>query len=151
MKYDIKVKTAKFIHKSKDLLQEYPIGQTRTKHFTRTLHEAHMASMLEYSWNKNIIIMFQLHLETLRYLICPISGRRHLWFILLKRFISFAKKCEVSSKKRVQHLSKIVQKDVQFISGYNIRKTKISQDIPADTLGMEYHNVENETNGRDKT
>ena len=163
MKYDIKVKRAKFIDKSYDLLQEYHFAQPRIKlkmnkifnsHFTgSTIWDlfSHEASMLENSWNRNIRIMFQLPLETLHYFICPISGRRHLWFILLKRFLSFAKKCEVSPKKTARHLFKVVQKDVQSITGSNIRnflllleKENFSHVVPNDTLSLEYHKVENE-------
>ena len=163
MKYNIKVKRAKCIDKSNDLLQEYHFTHPRTKfkmneifnsHFTGSpIWDlfSHEASMLENSWNRNIRIMFQLPLETHRYFICPISGSRHLRFILLKRFISFAKKCEVSPKKTARHLFNVVQKDVQSITGSNIRnilllleKENFSHVVPNDTLSLEYHKVENE-------
>ena len=66
-------------------------------------------------------------------------------------FISFAKECEVSPKKTARHLFKVVQKDVQSITGSNIRnflllleKENFSHVVPNDTLSLEYHKVENE-------
>ena len=49
------------------------------------------ARMLESTWNRNIKLIFGLPYETHRYFMCPLSGSKHLRFILQKRFIYFAK------------------------------------------------------------
>jgi hypothetical protein len=109
------------------------------------------AVMLENSWNRNVRLTFDLPLQMHRYFVCPMSESPHLRFILTKRFLSFIKKLELSSKPAVRHLFKVVEKDVQSITGSKIRKIlislkkkEISQVAPSDTMALEYNPVTKE-------
>ena len=84
------------------------------------------AVMLENTWNRNVRLTFDLPLQTHRYFVCPMSESPHLRFILMKRFLSFIKKLELSKKPAVRHLFKVVENDVQSINGSNISKILIS-------------------------
>ena len=83
--------------------------------------------MLENSWNINIRITFGLPLQAHRYFVCPISESPHLRFILMKRFLSFVRKLELSVKPAVMNLV-----NVQSLTGSNIR---------TDTVALNYHPV----------
>ena len=167
MGHDIKVKRAKFIDRSNELLQEFHFAHPRTKFKMSEIYNSHFtgspvwdlfsreAVMLENSWNKNVRIYFGLPLQAHRYFLCPISGSSHIRSILMKRFLSFAKNCEVSVKRSVRHLFKVVKNDAQSITGSNIRnilnllnKDDFSQVVPSDTLALNYHQVENENQWR---
>ena len=81
--------------------------------------------MLENSWNRSIIIMFDLPLQAHRYFICAISESSHVKSMLISRFISFTQKVESSSKKSVTHLFNIVRSDAQSITGSNLRNIRL--------------------------
>ena len=160
MKHDLKVKRAKFIDKRNDLLQEYFFAHPMTKFKMNEIFNSHFtgsplwdlfspeARMLESTWNRNIKLIFGLPYETHRYFMCPVSGSKHLRFILQKRFISFAKKCEASSKRSVRHLFRVAKNDVQSIMGSNIRNILLllnKEDFcdidQYDPLSLDYHQV----------
>ena len=133
MKHNLKVKEAKFIYESNDLLHKYYFAHPMTIFKMNEIFYSHFtgsplvdlfspeARMLESTWNRNINLIYGLPYETHRYFMCPLSGSKHLRFILQKRFISFAKKCESSSKRTVKHLFRMAKNYVQSIMGSNIR------------------------------
>ena len=164
MRQDIKVKRAKFIDRSNELLQEFHFAHPSTKFKMMDIYNSHFtgsplwdlfspeAVMLENTWNRNVRITFGLPLQAHRYFICPISESPHLRFILMKRFLSFVRKLELSVKPAIRHLFNVVKCDVQSITGSNIRKISdllkkedLSQAAPSDTLALNYHPV-SETN-----
>ena len=66
----------------------------------------------------------------------------------MKRFLSFARKLELSTKPAVRHLFGVIKRDVQSITGSNIRKIldllkkeDLSQIAPMDTLALNYHPI----------
>ena len=104
MGQDIKVKRAKFIDKSNELMQEFRFAHPRIKLKMNEIYNSHFtgspiwdlfsreAVMLENTWNRNVRLMFDLPLQTHRYFVCPLSESNHLRFILMKRFLTFAEK-----------------------------------------------------------
>ena len=78
--------------------------------------------MLENSWNVSVRRTFDLPLETHRYLVEPISEQIHLKKILIKRFLSFIRQIEKSSKILPKQLLNLVRHDTRYITGSNIRK-----------------------------
>ena len=161
MGYDIKVKRAMFIDRSNELIQEFRFAHPRVKFKMNEIFNSHFtgspiwdlfsreAVMMENTWNRNVRLMFDLPLQTHRYFVCPLSESTHLRFILMKRFLSFAKKCEVSKKRTVRHLFNVVKNNVQSITGSNIRnillllnKDDLSQVAPSDTLSLTYNQVD---------
>ena len=160
MRQDIKVKRAQYIDRSNELLQEFHFAHPSTKFKMMHIYNSHFtgsplwdlfspeAVMLENSWNRNIRITFGLPLQAHIYFVCPISESPHLRFILMKRFLSFVKKLELSVKPAVRHLFNVVKCDVQSITGSNIRKIlellkkeDLSQAAPSDPLALHYHSV----------
>ena len=169
MRQDIRVKRAKYIDRCNELLQEFHFAHPRTKLKMMEIYNSHFtgsplwdlfspeAVMLENTWNRNVRLTFDLPLQTHRYFVCPMSESPHLRFILMKRFLSFIKKLELSTKPAIRHLYGVVQKDVQSITGSNIKKIlmllnkeEISQVAPSDTLALQYNPVTEENEWRIK-
>ena len=74
------------------------------------------------TYNQSVRIAFDLPLTTHRNLIEPITGSRHLYVILLSRFISFLEKVKKSSKIIPKLLLSHIISDVRSNTGYNLRK-----------------------------
>ena len=133
MKHDVMVKRAQFIGRNNDIIQEYSFAHPRTKFLMNKIYNSHFsgspvwdlfsyeAFMLENTWNKSMRLMFDLPLQTHKYLLCPLSESVHIKIILINRFISFTQKIESSKKKSVSHLYKSIKNDVRSITGSNWR------------------------------
>ena len=82
MKHDVMVKRAQFIGRNNELLQEYSFAHPRTKFLMNSIYNSHFsgspvwdlfsheAFMLENTWNKSMRLMFDLPLQTHKYLLC---------------------------------------------------------------------------------
>ena len=110
MKHDMEVKRAKYIAKNCEILQEFFFAHPETRSRSNLIYNSHFtgspiwdifskqANMVENTWNKSIRCMFDLPLQTHRNLIEPVSGTKHLKFLLIKRFMSFLNQIEKSTK-----------------------------------------------------
>ena len=86
--------------------------------------------------------------ETHRRLIEPLSEVKHVKFILLKRFLTFIKQIQKSSKKAINSLLESIFYDARSITGSNLRnillmtgKTDVRDLVPEDVDKMEYHPI----------
>ena len=109
------------------------------------------AIMLENSWNTAVRIMFDLPLQTHRYFIEPISGVRHLKFVLVERFLSFLEQITKSRKTFTKHVLKYVKHDVRSVTGSNLRnillmtnRDNIEEITTHDVKKLKYHEVTQE-------
>ena len=160
MKHDIMVKRAQFIGRNNELRQEYSFSHPRTKFLMNNIYNSHFtgspvwdlfsheAFMLENTWNKSIRLMFDLPIQTHKYLLCPLSESVHIKAKLISRFISFTQKIEASKKKSVTHLYKFIKNDVRSITGSNWKRIilLLGQDddyklVPYDSRSILYHPV----------
>ena len=101
MRQDIRIKRARFINKNNELNQEFWFSHPSTKVAINLIYNFHFtgspiwdlfskdAGMLENSWNTAVRLMFDLPLQTHRYLIEPVSEVTHLKFVLIERFLEF--------------------------------------------------------------
>ena len=65
--------------------------------------------------------MFDLPVETHRYIIEPLSQTRHLKTVIIERFLSFIEQIETSMKNVPKQLLSFIQKDVRSTTGSNLR------------------------------
>ena len=77
---------------------------------------------LEYTYNRSIKLMWNLPLETHRYMIEPVSQKQHMIFTLYKRQIGFRHQVLRSSKNVLKHLYSIAENNSNSITGRNLRK-----------------------------
>ena len=106
---------------------------------------------LESSYNTNVKIVFDLPYNTHRCLIEPITGRRHLRIILMKRFMSFVSQIKKSTKQIPKQMLRIIREDVRSTTGSNLRsilqqtqKVHVDHLQTSDVLQLEYHPVQDE-------
>ena len=72
--------------------------------------------------------MFDLPLETHRSLIEPVSGTKHLKFVLIQRFMSFLNQIEKSSKYAPKLLLQNIKRDTRSVTGSNLRNILLLTD-----------------------
>ena len=75
--------------------------------------------MLEYSYNKAVRLMLGLPLNSHRYFIEPLSGKKHLKSELIKRFLTFVDRIQKSSKTTLSYVLELVSQDVRSVTGKN--------------------------------
>ena len=76
------------------------------------------AIMLDNSWNTVVEIMFDLQMQTQKYLIETVSQAKHLKLVLIERFLSFLNQIEKLIPKQVLSL---IKHDVRLATGPNLR------------------------------
>ena len=101
--------------------------------------------MLENLWNRSIRVMFDLPLQTHTIYIEPISERSHVKNILVKRFLTFVQALKSSPKLILTNLLKMISKDVQSVTGSNLRqilllvnKSDVDDLVPEDSSKIQY-------------
>ena len=165
MRQDIKVKRANFIGKNIDLNQEFFLSHPLTKIKMNLIYNFHFtgsslwnlfsreAIMLENSWNTSVRIMFDLPLQTHKYLIEPISQTKHLKIVLIERFLSFLNQIEKSRKKIPRQLLSFIKHDVRSTTGSNLRnillltdKNNIDDVCRDDILKIKYNKIDSKDN-----
>ena len=111
--------------------------------------------MLENSWNVSFRRMYDLPMQTHRYLVEPVSGQAHVKKLLIKRFLSFIKQIEKSKKMLPIQLLQVIKHDTRSITGCNVRKillllkrTKIEDIKQEDIDNLEYAVLEEEEGWR---
>ena len=163
MVQDIRIKRATFINKNIDLNQEFDFTHPLTKIKMNLIYNFHFtgsplwdlftkeAIMLENTWNTAVRLMFDLPLETHRFLIEPISQTKHLKFVLLERFLNFLKQIENSPKKIPKQLLSFIKHDVRSTTGSNLRnillmtnKSTINDVTKEDIKTLKYKECEPE-------
>ena len=97
--------------------------------------------------------MFDLPLETHRSLIEPVSGTKHLKFVLIQRFMSFLNQIEKSSKYAPKQLLQNIKRDTRSVTGSNIRnillhteKDSIEEVTASEIDKLKYHELNKEEN-----
>ena len=131
---DIRVKRAQFIQRCNEIIQEFHFAHPRTKLQINCIYNTHFTGsviwnlfskefmMIENTWNVSIRKIFNLHRETHRYFIEPLSGVGHIRFQLFKRFLKFAKALANSSKSPITNLFITVHRDCSSTTGMNLRR-----------------------------
>ena len=89
--------------------------------------------------------MFDLPMETHRYLVEPVSDHMHLKKILIKRFLSFIQQINKSSKLIPKQLLNVIMNDTRSVTGSNLKrililtkKTKVEDITSKDIEDIEY-------------
>ena len=80
------------------------------------------------TYNKSIRLMWNIPLQSHRYLLEIISGKAHLKFELMRRFLNFESQIFKTSKTVVQALYTICKTDCGSTTGRNFRKIMLSCD-----------------------
>ena len=72
--------------------------------------------------------MFDLPIQTHRFIIEPISQTKHLKSVLMERFLSFLMQIEKSTKKVPKQLLAFIKNDVRSSTGSNLRNILLLTD-----------------------
>ena len=128
------MKRAIFIQRNIELNQEFRFADPETKYHLNNIYNMsfygsslwdlfgdEIDSLLK-TFNKSIRILWDIPLETHRYLIEPLCGKPHLKFLLFKRFLNFKQQIFKSSKIAVKHLYSICEKDCGSLTGRNLTR-----------------------------
>jgi hypothetical protein len=137
MKADLLVKRAQYIQKNNDLIQEFYFAHPCTKFEVNMIYNSHFSGsclwnlfsremeMLEKTWNTSFRVMYNLPRETHRYFVEPISRKPHARNMILKRFLRFTELILKSNKSSLIRVFKMIRRDVQSVTGNNLRKIMI--------------------------
>ena len=161
MRQDVKVKRANFINKNIELNQEFSFSHPLTKVKMNLIFNFQFngspvwdlfskeAIMLENSWNTAVKVMFDLPVQTHRYIIEPISQTKHLKIVLLERFLSFLEQIHKSKKNVPKQLLSFIKNDARSTTGSNLRKmllltkkNNIDELSKDDVAALHYHEVD---------
>ena len=131
---DVKIKRAKYINRNVELNQEFYFANPETKFKINSIYNMSFSGSslwdlfsddvksLENSYNLSLKIMWDIPRETHRYFLEPLSGQKHIKFILFKRFLKFIQQIENSSKSAIKSLLKICTHDCRSVTGKNLRR-----------------------------
>ena len=107
------------------------------------------AIMLENSWNTAVKVMFDLPVQTHRYIIEPISQTKHLKIVLLERFLSFLEQIHKSKKNVPKQLLSFIKNDARSTTVSNLRKIllltekdTIDELSKADVTSLQYQEAD---------
>ena len=132
LKADMEIKKAKFVSKNIEINQEFYFAAEETK---LTVNDSYNSSWfgsvlwdlfspeavkLESSWNRNVKIMLDLPHATHRGLIEPLSKRKHLKRVLMKRFLMMIASIRVSEKPVLKTILKVTEHNSNSTTGKNI-------------------------------
>ena len=122
------------IQRNNEIQQEFYFANPETKNHINNIYNlsftgsplwdlfSETSESLEKTYNKSIRLMWDVPIETHKYLIEPISQQTHLKFTLIKRFMKFKEQVMKSSKSVLKHLFKICENDCGSVTGGNFRK-----------------------------
>ena len=109
------------------------------------------AKRLENSWNVSFRKMYDLPVETHRYLVEPVSEQIHLKKLLIKRFISFLQQIKKSRKMTPKLLLNAIMNDTRSITGSNVKrilvltkKSKVEDITTEDIENIVYEKISDE-------
>lgn len=131
---DINIKRAIFIQRAIELNQEFYFCHPDSKHFINQKYNNDFSGSICWdlfskefeslgkSWNVNIRKMYNLPLETHKYLLEPLTSCSHIKINLMKRFIKFISNCTNSKKHVVKDFVNVIKYNTLSITGRNLRK-----------------------------
>ena len=137
LKKDMLIKRARFIDRNNTLRQEFFFAHPRTLlHINQVYNSDYSGSpvwdlfcreteMVENSYSVAVRLMLGLPRETHRYLIEPLTEKRHIKFDLISRFLNFNNKIKNSKKETLIYIYKKVHRDVRSITGQNLNNIKL--------------------------
>ena len=120
MTRDIRIKRAGYIDKNCELLQEFLFSHPKSRLEANKIFNSHFtgspiwdlfsaeAIMLENSWNVSFRRMYDLHFQTHRNLVEPVSEPLHLKKLLIKQFHSFLQQIPKSDKVLPKQLLRLI-------------------------------------------
>ena len=138
---DLMEKRAMFINRNNELIQEFhfahPITLIRANNIFNTSFYGSViwnlfddaAERLEKSWNISQRLMLNLHRETHRFLIEPLSEIKHIMLSLYKRYIKFTKNLSQSKKGPLRNLYNLIKYDCRSTTGSNLRRLMLRLDV----------------------
>ena len=163
MKYDMKVKRARYIGRNNELLQEFSFAHHKTKLRVNQIFNCHFTGAplwdmfsrdfykIENTYNISVRKMLNIPRESHKYFIEPLSETKHIKGVLIKRFLSFIEHLKRSPKKLASNLLKTLKNDVSSTTGSNLRnimlivgKTDIEDLNPLDAEKIEYCAVDDQ-------
>ena len=134
MSSDIKIKRARYIQRNNELLQEFYFADPETKFHLNNIYNMSFSGSplwdlfseetdhLLKTYNKSLRIMWDIPLQSHKYMLEPLSGKTHLKFQLFKRFLNFKQQIFKSNKEVTKHVYNICQHDCGSVTGRNLRK-----------------------------
>ena len=134
MKTDMSNKTPKYVSKNIEINQEFSFEASKTRLKINSIYNLSWygstlwnlfgsnAIKVESSYNRSITCSLNLPYATHRYLIKPISERRHVKWLLISRFLKYMEKIEKSKKPILKVLKEATERDVMSRTGGNMRK-----------------------------
>ena len=159
VKHDMKVKRAMNIQKNCELLQEFWFCHPQTKLKLNEIYNSFYtgcqlwdlfsmeAEKIENSYNISVRKMLGIPETTHRYLIQPLTSRKHLKQILGFRFLNFCEKLKTCKKEAVRTIFSKLMLDVRTTTGSNLKEialllNKRVEDLsPSDANAIEYHPI----------
>ena len=76
---------------------------------------------IEFTYNRSIKMMWDLPVETHKYMIEPVSNQSHVKFNIYKKYIGFKDQVFRSNKSVLKHLYSICMKDTNSVTGKILR------------------------------
>ena len=140
MKKDIGMKKGMYIQRNCELSQEFHFCHPMSKYKINQIYNSSFtgsplwdlfsdsSKSLEKTFNISVRKMFDLPKETHCYLLEPITERKHLKFVLLKRLINFKKQVMNCDKNLLKTMFQICEHDSRSITGSNLRKLMLLCD-----------------------
>ena len=134
---DMRRKNARYVSKNIEINQEFYFAAPETKMTVNDVYNKSwygsvtwdlfcpMAVKIESTWNRSIKIMLDLPYSTHRGLIEPLSGRKHLKRVLIRRFLQFIASITVSSKPVLKTILAATKFDTRATTGKNLREIMI--------------------------
>ena len=122
-------KNGRFVSRNIELNQEFHFAAEETKLTVNDIYNSSWygsvlwdlfcpgAVKLESSWNRTIKIMLNLPHATHRGFIEPLSSRKHLKRVLLKRFIQFVEKIKTSKKPLLRLMLRLSEQNSNSTHG----------------------------------
>ena len=127
-------KRAQYINRANELDQELSFAHTSTRVLINNIFNTSFygsqvwnlfdckAVRVEKTWNVSQRIILRLPRNSHRYFIEPLSGTRHVWFALLKRFLNVVTMIASSTKRVLRSMLSVVKNDCRSTTGNNLRK-----------------------------
>ena len=163
IKQDTNIKRAQYVTKCIELNQEFYCCHPETKFEVNQIFNSHYTGSplwslsssevikFESSYNTNVKILFDLPYDTHRCMVEPITEKRHLRIVLMKRYMNFTEQIMKSSKQLPKQMLRLIRADVRSTTGANLRnillqteKVHVDQLKPGDVLQLVYHPLSNE-------
>ena len=167
MKDDMLIKRAKYISKNMELNQELYFAAPESRLMMNEIYNSSWFGSslysifsqdtvrLESSYNRSIKIMMDLPMATHRYLIEPLSGRKHLRKVFVKRFLTMIQSIRKSTKPILKMILSAIEYDARSDTGRTLRsimmesgKYNISNINISDYENITYHTIEEDDKWR---